>query len=235
MTVGIIGAMDIEIKLLKEDMNLESKLKKAGMTFYSGNLKGQDIVLVKCGICKVNAGICTQILIDDFDINKLIFTGVAGAVDPKLEVEDIVVSTDLIQHDVDATSFGDRQLGEIPELNKVEFEADQELIDLAFQAGKKVLSSASNSIYKGRILSGDQFISDREKVKFLKEKFDGFCTEMEGAAVAQTAYLNEVPFVVIRSISDKADEEADISFAKFVKIAAQHSHNIVMAMLEKIN
>ncbi|MGM0501166.1 MAG: 5'-methylthioadenosine/adenosylhomocysteine nucleosidase [Bacillota bacterium] len=235
MTIGVIGAMEVEIELLKDDMILDNKLEKAGMTFYSGTVKDKDIVLVKCGIGKVNAAICTQILIDDFEIEQLIFTGVAGAIDPKLEVEDIVISTDLIQHDVDASAFGDRQLGEIPELDKIEFAAASQLIELAFEAGKKDLENESNSVYKGRILSGDQFISSRDKVKALKEQFGGYCTEMEGAAVAQTAYLNQLPFVIIRSISDKADEEADVSFVKFVKTAAQHSHNIVISMLEKIN
>ena len=234
MAIGIIGAMEIEIELLKEDLELKNKLEKANMTFYSGKLADQEVVLVKSGIAKVNAAICTQILVDEFDIDQLIFTGVAGAIDPELEVEDIVVSTDLVQHDVDATAFGDRKPGEIPELAKISFEADENLVNLAFNAGKDILESESNQIYKGRILSGDQFICDIEKVKELKEKFGGYCTEMEGAAVAQTAYLNQLPFVIIRSISDKADGEADISFKKFAKIAADHSYRIVIAILKNL-
>ncbi|MGM0369159.1 MAG: 5'-methylthioadenosine/adenosylhomocysteine nucleosidase [Bacillota bacterium] len=235
MSIGIMGAMEIEIKILKEDMDLEDKVKKAGMIFYVGHLAETKIVLVKSGIGKVNAAICTQILIDDFNITQLIFTGVAGAIDSDLEVEDIIISTDLIQHDVDATAFGNRQAGEIPELDRIAFDADEKLINLAFEAGENVLQGEENKVYKGRVLSGDQFISDKTKVQELKEQFAGHCTEMEGAAVAQVAYLNQLPFVIIRSISDKADGKADISFNKFARIAAEHSHNIVVSMLEKLN
>ena len=234
MIVGIIGAMELELELLKDDLKLENKLEKSGMCFYVGYLEGVKVVVVKSGVGKVNAGICTQILVDKFEIDQLIFTGVAGAIDSQLEIEDIVVSTDLIQHDVDATSFGPRELGEVPGLDKVSFEANPTLVDLAFTAGEKVLSSAANHVYKGRILSGDQFISDKQKVDELKKDFGGLCTEMEGAAVAQVAYLNQLPFVIIRSISDKADEEADISFNKFAKIAAQHSYKIVISILKNL-
>lgn len=234
MTVGIIGAMELEIELLKDDLHLENELQKAGMTFYLGELAGVEVVVVKSGIGKVNAGICTQILVDEFNIEQLIFTGVAGAIDPKLEIKDIIISTDLVQHDVDATAFGNRKPGEIPQLDKVSFEADTNLVDLAFKAGKDILNSESNKVYKGRILSGDQFISDKQKVKQLKNEFGGYCTEMEGAAVAQAAYLNQLPFVIIRSISDKADEEADISFNKFAKVAAQHSYKIVISILKNL-
>ena len=233
MRIGIMGAMELEINLLKKDMQLEEKLKEAGMEFYLGRLEGVEVVLVKSGVGKVNAGICTQILVDRFEIDKLIFTGVAGAIDTALEVEDIVISTDLVQHDVDATAYGNRKPGEIPELDKVSFAADEGLVELAFKVSQEVLKDETNQAYQGRILSGDQFISSSQKVKELKETFGGYCTEMEGAAVAQAAYLNNLPFVIIRSISDKADEEADISFDEFAEIAAQHSYKIVIAILEE--
>ena len=234
MRIGIMGALEMEIELLKEDMDLKDKLEKAGMTLYLGKLSGVEIVVVKSGVGKVNAAVCTQILIDEFNIDKLIFTGVAGAIEPKLAVEDIVISTDLVQHDVDATGFEDQKLGEVPGLDTIEFTADEELLELAFEASKNILKNESNQAYKGRILSGDQFICNSQKVKELKETFGGYCTEMEGAAVAQTAYLNQLPLVVIRSISDKADEEADVSFVEFAEVAAKHSYKIVTAMLEKI-
>ncbi len=234
MKLGIIGAMDVEIELLRDDMELEKVVHKANIDFYQGDLLGREIVLVKSGVGKVNAAICTQILIDKFDVDGIIFTGVAGAIDSKLDVEDIVISTDLVQHDVDATAFGNRRLGEIPGLDRVTFPADEEMIKLAQKIGEEVTKDEGIKVITGRILSGDQFVSSQSKVLELKEKFDGYCTEMEGAAVAQVAFLNEKPFVVIRSISDKADEEADISFEEFVKVAASNSYKIVRGMVNKL-
>jgi adenosylhomocysteine nucleosidase len=228
--IGIIGALEMEIELLKDSLALEATLTKAGLEFYQGTLAGKEVVLVKSGIGKVNAALCTQILADEFAVDKVIFTGVAGAVDPELEVKDIVISTELIQHDVDVTAFGDCEPGEIPQVGTA-FVADEELIELAEKAGDKISAEEGLKVVTGRILSGDQFISDQEKVDWLRETFNGYCTEMEGAAVAQTAYLNEIPFLIIRSISDKADGEADISFDKFARQAANHSRQMVMEII----
>ncbi|WP_027340736.1 5'-methylthioadenosine/adenosylhomocysteine nucleosidase [Halonatronum saccharophilum] len=234
MRFGIIGAMEIEIERLKKGMDIEEEFKKANMTFYSGKLKGKKVVLVRSGIGKVNAAVCTQILIDEFEIDKIIFTGVAGAVDPQLDVGDIVISEDVVQHDVDVTAFG-RELGEIPELNRASFKADKNLVQMAKEIGEKVLSEGGGSKVKvGRVLSGDQFISNNDKAKWLREKFSGSCTEMEGASVGQVAFLNNIPFVIIRSISDKADGEANISFDEFLPLAARNSYNIVKGILGEI-
>ncbi|PRX25082.1 adenosylhomocysteine nucleosidase [Orenia metallireducens] len=233
MKIGIIGAMDIEIELLKKDLELKSTLNKASMEFYEGNLTGKEVVLVRSGIGKVNAAVCTQILIDDFDVNEVIFTGVAGAVDPTLDVGDIVISNEVAQHDVDVTGFG-REYGEVPGLDRVFFEAEQRLVDLAKEAGEKVTAAEEIKVVTGRILSGDQFIADREKVAWLGETFAGHCTEMEGAAVGQVCFLNAKPFVIIRSMSDKADGEANISFDEFAKIAADNSYQIVVEMLKNM-
>lgn len=232
--IGIIGAMEVEIELLRDDLQLERTLTKAGMEFYAGQLADKQVVLVQCGIGKVNAGVCTQILVDEFAVDQIVFTGVAGAIDAELDMEDIVVSTELVQHDVDVTAFGDYNPGEIPGLGQT-FPADQQLIQLAEAAGEQVAEKENLRVVTGRILSGDQFISAEEKVADLKEKFSGYCTEMEGAAVGQVAQLNEVPFVVIRSISDKADAEADISFTEFVKEAADHSYQIVKEIVVNID
>ncbi|AGB40822.1 5'-methylthioadenosine/S-adenosylhomocysteine nucleosidase [Halobacteroides halobius DSM 5150] len=234
MKLGIIGAMEIEIELLRDDLELQNTLHKAGMDFYQGILHDKEVVLVRSGIGKVNAAICTQILIDQLNVDQIIFTGVAGAIDTTLEVKDIVISTDLVQHDMDASAFGHREVGEIPELDKVSFAADKNLISLAEDIGEEVTKQEDIQVVTGRILSGDQFIANKNKVKELKETFGGFCTEMEGAAVGQVAYLNDTPFVIIRSISDSADEEADISFDEFVKVAASHSYQIVTRMLDRL-
>ncbi len=231
--IGIIGAMEVEIELLRDDLQVERTLTKAGMEFYAGQLAGKQVVLVQCGIGKVNAAVCTQILADEFAVDQIIFTGVAGAIDADLDIEDIVVATELVQHDVDVTSFGDYKLGEIPELGQ-NFAADKQLVQLAETAGEQLAAEEDLKVVTGRILSGDQFISAGDKVKDLQAEFGGYCTEMEGAAVGQVAQLNEIPFVVIRSISDKADAEADISFTEFVKKAADHSYRIVKEIVDNL-
>ncbi len=231
MKIGIIGAMDMEIELLKGDLELKDTLNKASMKFYSGVLVDKEVVLVKSGIGKVNAAVCTQILIDDFEVDQVIFTGVAGAVDLGLEVGDIVISTEVAQHDVDVTGFG-RERGEVPGIDRVFLPADQRLVELATKAGQAVTESEEIKVVTGRILSGDQFIADREKVEWLESTFAGSCTEMEGAAVGQSCFLNDTPFVIIRSMSDKADGDADISFDEFAKLAADNSYQIVVEMLK---
>lgn len=229
--LAIIGAMDEEVQLFKEHMRDVKIHKKAGMEFFEGDLYDKELVLVKCGIGKVNAAICTQVLVDDFNVDKVIFTGVAGGLDPRIEVGDIVISSDCIQHDFDATAFGYR-LGEIPRLDKVEFEADKELMELALNSSKTI--TAFPKVYTGRILSGDIFVASKEKALELGEKFQGLCVEMEGAAVAQGCYLNGVKFVIIRSMSDKADGTAHEDFSTFVHTSAENALKLVKAMLEKM-
>lgn len=229
MTIGIIGAMDEEIVHFKKVMEDITMKKKAGITFYEGSLHGKKIVVCKCGVGKVNASICTQILIDTFHAKHIIFTGVAGAVDPLLNIGDIVISTDAMYHDMDATPLGFKK-GEIPFTDVSIFPADEFLRSLAYRVSKEMTDGYQ--VKFGRILSGDQFIADRTKVNELYETFHGTCTEMEGAAVAHVCYLNEVPFVIIRSISDKADGSADVNFQQFVKLASLHSYKIVHYMFE---
>ncbi|MCK9905730.1 5'-methylthioadenosine/adenosylhomocysteine nucleosidase, partial [Frankia sp. Cpl3] len=180
---------------------------------------------------KVNAAITTQMLIDQFAVTQILFTGVAGAVHPQLAIGDIVVSTDCLQHDVDATALGFKP-GQIPFTEKWVWEADSALIKLAVQAGEKQTEDVK--IVTGRILSGDQFVADREKVQWLAEQFQAHCTEMEGAAVGQVAAMNGVPFVIVRSMSDKADGSAHVNFAEFTHLASQRSYAIVMEMLRSM-
>lgn len=223
--------MHEEIVELKNEMKNIEEIKIANMIFYKGMLREKDIVLVESGIGKVNSAVCTTILIQNFNIDKLIFTGVAGGVNPMLNVGDIVISKDLIQHDVDATAFG-AEHGQIPRMKVFSFEADKYLVKLAEDESKKMFED--KNIIVGRILSGDQFISSIEKISWLRDKFNGDCVEMEGASVAHVCHIFDIPFVILRAISDKADHSANVDFMKFVHIAAQNSKNIVLKMLEKM-
>lgn len=226
MLIGIIGAMHEEVEALKNEMLISGELHKAQMHFLKGVLWGRDVVVVVSGVGKVNAAICTQILIDDFAVDSVINVGVAGGVSPDVSPGDIVVGTSLIQHDVDTTMFGER-LGQIPRLDTFDFKSDPDMITKMEHAdlgdGIKVV--------KGIIVSGDQFISSPEKAKFLVDTFDAKATEMEGASIAHTAYLNKKPFVVIRSISDNAGTGANIEFDKFILTAVDNSIKILKILL----
>lgn len=227
--IGIIGAMDEEVLTLKEKMSLKEVRSIASLEFYVGTLNDASVVVVQGGIGKVNAAVCTQILIDCFHIDAVINTGVAGAISSELEIGDVVISLDTLQHDVDATGFG-YALGEVPQMGRVTFGADPHLISIAERA-TDVLSSKTN-VFTKRIVTGDQFVADKKRKEFIKETFDGFCTEMEGSAIAQTCVVNKIPFVIIRSISDKADDSAEMNFAEFTQLAASNSCKIIMKMLE---
>lgn len=229
---GIIGAMEVEVASLKETMETKRCVTKAGMEFFEGVLEGQEVVVVRSGIGKVNAAVCTQILIDEFQVDTVMNTGVAGSLKAEINIGDIVVSTDVVHHDVDATNFGYR-LGHIPEMSVFSFEADKELRTLAKEVSKKV--NPDIEVFEGRIVSGDQFVSDKECKEKISTEFGGFCTEMEGAAIAQTAWLNEVSFVIIRAISDKADDSADMDYSTFEKKAAENSIRLVHGFLKELN
>lgn len=229
--VGIIGAMEEEVAALKEKMQISGVLKRASMEFYKGTLQGKPVVVVRSGIGKVNAGLCTQILVDQFDVKKVINTGIAGSLDSRIDIGDIVISTEAVQHDVDATQFGYPK-GQIPRMETFAFPADEEMIKAAKQACEKV--NPEIHVFTGRVVTGDQFIADREIKDGIKETFDGLCTEMEGAAIAQTAWLNKVPFVIIRAISDKADDSAEMDYPTFEKQAIIHSVRLTEEMIRHL-
>ncbi|SNX55278.1 5'-methylthioadenosine/adenosylhomocysteine nucleosidase [Thermoanaerobacterium sp. RBIITD] len=228
--IGLIGAMDEEVDILKHDIELKEILNRAEMDFYKGSLKGINSVIVRSGIGKVNAAIAAQILISEFDVDCIINTGVAGGLKNGIEVGDIVISSDAIEHDFDTTAFGD-ELGVIPRMKTSIFKADKDLIDIAFKATK---DNVEGKAFVGRIISGDKFISSKDEVKRLGEIFNAYAVEMEGAAIAHTAYLNNVPFVIIRSISDNADGNAAYDFKTFVKKASVISCNIVKEMIDML-
>lgn len=226
--IGIIGAMDLEVEHLKSEMQISRIVDKAGMEFYTGTLKGVDVVIVRSGIGKVNAGLCAQILADVFQVTHIINTGVAGSLNAKLDIGDILISKDTLYHDMDVRIFG-YQLGEVPQMGCREFKADKAMIEAAVSSCKEV--NPDIHVEVGRILSGDQFISDKAKKETLIADFQGDCTEMEGAAIAHSAYLNKIPFVIIRAISDKADDSAEMDYPTFEREAAKHSAKLVEHMI----
>lgn len=227
--IGIIGAMVEEIELLHQNVSDISETKKAGVTYYSGTLHGIDVIYCKSGVGKVNAAICTQVLLS-MGVEAVWFTGVAGALNPGLEVGDIVISSSALQHDMDVTPLGFAK-GVIPFQEVSDFSADASLIALAQRVGGVLFP---NHVLVGKIVSGDQFIASRDKVTELYEQFEGACVEMEGAAVAQVCYANEIPFVIIRSMSDKADGSADVTYQEFVVTAANNSYAIIDGMLTEL-
>lgn len=222
--IGIIGAMELEVETLKEKMEVKAKTQKAGMEFFEGTLNNVEVVIVRSGVGKVNAGMCTQILADLFEVTHIINTGVAGSLEAKIDIGDIVVSTDVCQHDMDATGFG-YPLGEIPQLGMLSFPADEKMASLAKSVCEKVNTEIKT--FSGRIVSGDQFICDKAVKDRIVSNFHALCTEMEGAAIGQAAYLNKVPFVILRAISDKADNSAEMDYPAFEREAAKHCAKLV--------
>lgn len=231
MIIGIIGAMNEEVVQLKDAMIVVNTKNIGDFKFYKGLLLEKEVVLVECGIGKVNASMCATLLIQAFNVDKVLFTGVAGGLNPNINIGDIVISTELIQHDFDCTAFG-YEPGIIPRMAESNFKADNNLIELAKKVAEN--SFGKNRVYTGRILSGDVFVGSGDKIKWLRDNFNGECAEMEGAAVAHVCQTLKKPFVIIRSISDKANHEANINFDEFVKLAAQNSKIIIEEMLKQL-
>ena len=229
--IGIIGAMDLEVDALKEKMTGVTITTRARMDFYEGKLNHADVVVVRCGIGKVNAALCVQILADLFDVTHVINTGVAGSLNAALDIGDILISRDVIHHDVDVRIFG-YPLGEVPQLGTRAFPAEETMAELAVELCGQV--NPDIRVKLGRVVSGDQFISDSEVKARLIEEFQADCTEMEGASIAQGAWLNGLPFLIIRAISDKADDSAQMDYPTFERAAAVHSARLVEALVEKL-
>jgi adenosylhomocysteine nucleosidase len=229
--IGIIGAMDEEVHIIKNQMQDVTVKAIASMEFYEGKLKGKNVVVVRCGIGKVNAAVCTQILADLFQVDAMINTGVAGSLRNEINIADIVLSTDTQQHDVDVTGFG-YPVGIIPRMEQSIFKADEQLLSLAKEVCSEVIPEVG--VHTGRIVSGDQFISDTEKKEWLIQNFDGYCTEMEGAAIAHTAFLNGIPFLIIRAISDKADHSAEMTYKEFEELAIKNTVKLVNGLTARL-
>ena len=220
--IGIIGAMELEVTTLRSLMDIENTVKKASLTFYEGKLEGKDIVLVQCGIGKVNSALCAQILISEFKVDAVVNTGVAGAIHSSLGVNDIVISTEAIQK------------GQIPQMDNSIFIADERLVNAAYESSLDQVKDKEFQIVKGRVATGDIFISSKELKEELENDFEAYCGEMEGGAIAHACYLNNIPFVIIRAMSDKADGSANVTYDEFVVEAAENSKDIVLKMLRAL-
>lgn len=228
--IGIIGAMQEEIEALLEIMTDKVREKKGVLEFYCGKYEGVEIIVVKAGIGKVNAAMCTQCLIDNYKPDAVINVGVAGAINDDLNIGDIVLSTYLQEHDFDVTAFG-YEKGVIPRLDSSKFYADEKLVDLAYSFNNDFKEI---NLHKGVIVSGDVFVSSRLLKDELESKFNAYCAEMEGAAIAHVCYLQNVPFLVIRSMSDKADGNSPKNFDEFVLSSAQNAVRLIKDILSKM-
>ncbi|MBO7251939.1 MAG: 5'-methylthioadenosine/adenosylhomocysteine nucleosidase [Oscillospiraceae bacterium] len=230
MKLGIIGAMTEEIETLVERLENKQESRRTGSTFYEGKLAGLDVVIVQCGVGKVNAAMCAQTLCDVFCVTHLVNTGIAGSLCAQLDIGDLVVSQDAMYHDMDAVHFG-YPYGKVPGMDVTAFPADKAMVEFAFAAAEAVNPGHTKV---GRVASGDQFVA----VKELKEKIiantQGLCTEMEGAAIAHTAYKNGIPFVILRAISDKADDSAEMDYPTFEKLAAHRCAEVTMLLAQKL-
>ena len=229
--IGIIGAMEEEVEALRGKLTYVKTTSRASMDFYAGKMGNKEVVIVRSGIGKVNAGICTQILADLFQVDAVINTGIAGSLDARIDIGDMVISTDAVHHDMDATIFGDA-IGQVPRMDTRTFPADPHLVELAVKANEK--ANPQIHTFTGRVASGDQFISSGEVKARIVENFQALCTEMEGAGIAHAAYLNKVSYVIIRAISDKADNSATMDYPEFVKMAITHYVGLVKGLVERM-
>ena len=228
--IGIIGAMDSEVESLFSQMSAKEKININNLTFYKGKLFDKDVVIVKCGIGKVNAALCTQLLILKFGVSKVINTGIAGAVGSGLKIYDFVVSDAAVYHDFDVEFFG-YKLGQVPGMPE-KFEADKALADAAVAAFAKSELNGSHKVVRGLIASGDQFISGGEQKDFIISNFKPQCVEMEGCAIAHACFANKVPFVIIRCMSDTADDSVKETYSE--DTASKLSSTFLMEVIKEI-
>ena len=228
--LGIIGAMTVEVALLKENMESMAVSTHAGMEFCEGKLAGLDVVVVQCGVGKVNAAMCAQILCSVFGVTHLVNTGIAGSLNADLDIGDLVVSRDAMYHDFDCVHFG-YEMGKVPGMDVVAFPADEAMIGYACAAAEAVHPGHWRM---GRVASGDLFVAQKAAKEAIIAKTGAFCTEMEGAAIAQTAYRNQVPFVILRAISDKADDSAERDYPTFERIAAHRCADVTMHLAKAL-
>ena len=229
MRLGIIGAMDVEIAALKQAMEEKEEQTPAGMEVCLGTLEGLPVAVARCGVGKVNAALCVQILRDLCQVTHVVNTGIAGSLDPKLDIGDLVVSSDAMYHDFSCTVFGYSQ-GQVPGFPAA-FPADGELCRIALEAAEEVYPGHARM---GRIASGDQFVCGTEQKERISDLTEGLCTEMEGAAIAQAAYRNNLPFVILRAISDKADNSAEMDYPSFEAAAAKRCAAVTMALAKRL-
>lgn len=230
--LGIIGAMTIEVETLKEKMENLTVTTRAGMEFCEGILEGCPVVVVMCGVGKVNAAMCVQVLCDCFGVTHIVNTGVAGSLCAELDIGDLVISSDAMYHDFTCEALNPAYVvGQIPGIPVRQFPADDELIQMALAAAQQVHPGHART---GRVASGDQFVGEKQQKAKIVADTGALCTEMEGASIAHVAWRNNIPFVVIRAISDKADDSAEMEYPVFEMIAAQRCAAVTRALASKL-
>lgn len=227
--VGIIGAMDVEVALLRDHLAERTTTERAGITFDSGRVGNTRVVIARCGVGKVSAALCVQVMADVFGVTHVVNTGVAGSLDARINIGDLVVSTDAVEHDMDVTALG-YEVGQVPGLATRAFEASPVLREAVVAAATQAAPEVG--VFEGRVASGDQFVADAATKARIAAQFDALCCEMEGAAIAQACWLNGIPFVVVRAISDKADGSDVVDYPVFEEQAARRCAAIVGALLE---
>lgn len=230
MKIAIIGAMEEEVTILRDQLDNREQEVIANSEFTKGTYDGVEVVLLKSGIGKVNAALSTTLLLDRYKPDYVLNTGSAGGFHPSLNVGDVVISTEVRHNDVDVTAFG-YEYGQVPGLPAA-YLPDQKLVDIAVSKAEEI---SDIQVAKGLIVTGDSFLNDPVKVDFIRSKFkDLYAGEMEAAAIAQVCHQFEVPFVVIRALSDIAGKESDVSFDQFLDQAAKHSANLVLKIVKAI-
>lgn len=230
MKLGIIGAMDVEVAVLKEKMEEISVQSYACSEYFAGKLEGLDVVVVQCGIGKVNAALCAQVLVSVYGVTHIVNTGIAGSLCADLDIGDLVVSQDAMYHDFDCNAFG-YPTGKVPGMDVIAYPADEKLVSLAFAAAESVNPGHTKM---GRVASGDQFVCEKTIKERIISVTGALCTEMEGAAIAHAAYRNGVPFVILRAISDKADDSAEMDYPTFERIAAHRCAEVTCALARSL-
>ena len=228
--LGIIGAMTIEVESLKESIQGLKSSARAGMTFYEGKLEELDVVVAVCGVGKVNAALCVQILCDCYQVTHIVNTGVAGSLCAQLDIGDFVVSADAMYHDFNCSPLN-YKLGQIPGIPVLAFPADETLVDFAYAAAQNV---HKDHVRIGRVASGDQFVYEKNQKQKIIDVTGALCTEMEGTAIAQAAWRNDIPFVIIRAISDKADDSAQMDYPAFEAIAAKRCADVTRRLARQL-
>ena len=232
MKLGIIGAMDVEVATLKEAMTAKVERTVAGSVYCEGRLEGLPAVVVQCGVGKVNAALCVQALCDCFGVTHIVNTGVAGSLDAKLDIGDFVISREAMYHDFKCSSINPAYVvGQVPGLPVRAFPADEMLTELAFSAANTICPGHASI---GMVASGDQFVCNKKQKQAIVEDTGALCTEMEGAAIAHASWKNKIPFVVIRAISDKADDSAEMDYPTFEAIAAKRCADVTKLMAKKL-
>ncbi len=228
--LGIIGAMSIEVEALVENLQNMTQQSHAGSIYYEGELCGLPVVVVQCGVGKVNAALCAQVLCSVYSVTNLVNTGIAGSLSADLDIGDLLVSKDAMYHDFDCVHFG-YEFGEVPGMGTVAFPADEEMIALALAAAETV---HPGHVRLGRVATGDQFVASKAQKQAIIAHTQGLCTEMEGGAIAQTACRNGVPFVILRAISDKADDSAEMDYPTFERLSAHRCAQVTMALARNL-